>query len=180
MGHSASIPCRHCFCPKDRLFDPTYNVSTNCRRHAQHIAFLASLEGKSDAEIEAACKATGWRPTSSPLAGLRSFDPPQQIVQEPYHLLLENLAKPLFFGFYQCLKEWLRGVADLRFHALDYPRGLSRIAFPFNSRLPERFGMSQVRELCVLRLCHHARACSSSRCALSCLICFGDCSTNRT
>jgi hypothetical protein len=73
------------------------------------------------------------------------FDAPQQTPHEPYHLLLENLAKPLLLGFYQhCLSDSEQRLVDARFHALDYARGMLKIPYPFNSRLPARFGLSQV------------------------------------
>lgn len=146
MGHSASFPCRHCTVSKDKLFDASFDIKIHARRQAHHDAFLASLDGMTPAQIIEACKKTGWRNQPAPLRAI-TFDACQQTAQDPMHLLLENLAKPLFLGCYQLLLTSTgQEEVSARFHALDYPRGMTKIPFPFNSRLPERFGMSQVMQ----------------------------------
>ena len=145
MGHSANLPCRHCFVPKERLFDPRYDTVLNARRQAQQTAFRAQLDAKAtDSERTKACSETGWRDEEPPLFGVH-VDECVQCPQEPYHLLLESLAKPYITGLYSILlTEKQQRMVDARFHALDYPRGMQKIPYPFNNRLPERFGMMQV------------------------------------
>jgi len=125
------------------LFDPKYDIVTNERRQAHHTAFLAEIKDKSEAVQKQMSTDTGWRLPPSPVAGI-VFDGPRQTPPEAMHLLLENLSKPLTLGLYRLLPELGQSIVDGRFPELHYPRGMPKIAFPFNSKLPERFGMSQV------------------------------------
>jgi hypothetical protein len=135
---------------KDELLDVKYDIGANQRRQAHHEAFLKSIEGKSAAEKGKACTATGWRAEPTPFTGL-PFDACLQLTPEPYHLVLENICKPLMLGLFLLLSLPLQRLVELRFHALDCPRSMIKLAFPFVSRLPKRFGMMQVRMRCSCR-----------------------------
>jgi len=152
MGHSANLGCGRCFCPKDKFFDVAYDIDVNARRQSQQAAFRADLDSKdpTDAERAQASTDTGWRSDVPPLHGVH-VDCCVQLPQEPYHLLLENLAKSLILGMYRLLlNAKQQRMVDARFHALDYPRGMQKIPFPFNTRLPERFGMMQFFNLTII------------------------------
>lgn len=164
LGTSAKLPCRACYASKEDLFDPDYDIVANQRRQSHHDAFLVSIEGKSDAEKKEACTKTGWRAEMSPFAGIQ-FDAPRQTPAEPYHLLLENIWKPLVLGIFQkVLTENAQRLVEDRFRALDYPRGMPKVPFPFYSKLPQRFGMMQVQGFHCLPLMRMVLSCSFTQC----------------
>lgn len=151
MGHSANLPCRHCFVAKADLFNPSYDVLLNARRQQHQEAFYHEHGDLKGTELTKKCTETGWRAEVLPLSSL-NFDACQQVSQEPMHLVLENICKPLFIGMYQViLTESEQEELSARFHAFKYPRGLLKIPFPLNSKMPERFGMTQVLSLHTLR-----------------------------
>jgi hypothetical protein len=121
-----------------------YDVVANARRQAHQEAFMAECANQAPSAIQKLASQTGWRNIRSPLHSL-TFDACKQTPQEPLHLLLENIAKALFLGLFTIiLTDAQRTILTARFHGLDYPRGMIKIPFPFNSKMPERFGMSQV------------------------------------
>jgi hypothetical protein len=151
-GHSATHPCRQCTVSKDLLFDSTWICALHERREENHLALLRHCSNLEERQKSELIKQTGWRLERSPFEGLR-FDCTRQMPPDPYHLLLENLCKPFFQGVYnKLLNEGEREMVSARFHSLDYPRGMPKLAFPFNARLPDRFGFTQVNRLFLMCL----------------------------